>query len=361
MKSLLRLASLHAAFLLCLSGAAAPAQTLYVANSGVGVVGEYNGANGSTINAAFVSNSSPTGSSPTGLRLFGNTLYVVDNGASELLAYNATTGAAQPGFTTVTGLSNAQGVVVSGNTVFVANLASGTVGAYNATTGATINASFLTGLGNVYDMAAVGNTLYVDRSGTGVSTYDATTGAVLNANFITLTNPSTEINVTGNNLYLVDYYANAVALYNASSGALVNPSLVTGLLDPRGLAVADNALYVTSTGRDVVGKYDATTGATINARFISSGLRGPTFLDVVPEPSTWALLSLSTLGAGVVVLCRRHAHRTPTTPQVELVHRCHEPSLSTRAQERQVEKMLVCFSSSSMMVKCTHRGQQVEG
>jgi hypothetical protein len=47
----------------------------------------------------------------------------------------------------VSGLSGPVGVVVSGGNLFVVNQHIGTIGEYNATTGATINASFITGLG----------------------------------------------------------------------------------------------------------------------------------------------------------------------------------------------------------------------
>ncbi len=79
--------------------------------------------------------------------------------------------------------------------LYVANADGETVGEYNATTGAAINANFITGLNNDWELALSGNSLYV-ASYNGISTvgeYNATTGAAINANLITGLPYSTEL------------------------------------------------------------------------------------------------------------------------------------------------------------------------
>jgi PEP-CTERM motif len=47
-------------------------------------------------------------------------------------------------------------------------------------------------------------------------------------------------------------------------------------------------IFVTNNDTFTIGEY-TTSGATVNASLIS-GLNGPTFIAVVPEPSTYALM-----------------------------------------------------------------------
>jgi outer membrane protein assembly factor BamB len=103
-----------------------------------------------------------------------------------VVAYNATTGAViNANF--ITGLSFPTGLAVFGKTLFVADLQDGSVGAYNATTGSTINANFITGLIAPVGLAVSGNTLFVvnHEFGGAIGKYDATTGAAINATFLT--------------------------------------------------------------------------------------------------------------------------------------------------------------------------------
>lgn len=80
----------------------------------------------------------------------------------------------------------------------------------------------------------------------------------------------------------------------------MNATLVTGLnngLGPADLTVFGGNLYVAYDG-DRIGEFDATTGAPVNATLIS-GLDLPSGVVVVPEPSTWMVL---TVGALVILI-----------------------------------------------------------
>jgi hypothetical protein len=149
---------------------------IFVANYGASTVGEY-ASNGTLINPNYLTNLngawglavsgsdlwvtsynnntvteySTAGTSPTpiltisvtnpeGLALSNNILYV-SSAAQTVSAYNATTGAPDSNFTTITGLFAPNGLAVLGNELFVANDISpgGTVGVYSAITGNPIN------------------------------------------------------------------------------------------------------------------------------------------------------------------------------------------------------------------------------
>ena len=73
----------------------------------------------------------------------------------------------------------------------------------------------------------------------------------------------------------------------------------------RALAISGNDLFVANKGNGTVGEYNLATGATISNPFITSA-NAPFGLAVnpntIPEPSTWATLSL---GAGLLGLMLR--------------------------------------------------------
>ena len=169
----------------------------------------------------------------------------------------------------ITGLYNPYASpAVSGTNLFVANFAdgtNGTIGEYT-TSGATINASLITGLHSLYGIAISGSNLFVVNWGGGQAG------------------------------------AGTIGEYT-TSGATVNSALITGLNFPIGIAVSGNKLFVTTLNG--VGEY-TTSGVTVNPSLIT-GLSGPAGIAVVPEPSTWALL---TSGASAFLLFgNRHRRR----------------------------------------------------
>ena len=64
-------------------------------------------------------------------------------------------------FSAITGLNLPVGAAIFGNDLFVANNGTNTVGEYNATTGAVINANFVTGVNGSYGLAVLGSQLLV--------------------------------------------------------------------------------------------------------------------------------------------------------------------------------------------------------
>ena len=113
---------------------------MFVTNSVAGTVGEYT-TSGATVNASLI-----TGlDDPAGIAVSGGDLFVAETNIDAISEYNATTGGLI-NFAFVTGLSGPAGIAVSGGDLFVTSLNQGTVGEFNATTGATVNASLVTGL-----------------------------------------------------------------------------------------------------------------------------------------------------------------------------------------------------------------------
>ncbi|HSI15281.1 MAG TPA: PQQ-binding-like beta-propeller repeat protein, partial [Chthoniobacter sp.] len=156
---------------------------LYIGQTITNNIGEYSSTTAATpINANLVTGLS---GGPTSLVLSGNTLFSVIPGDGKVVAYDATTGAVlNANF--ITGLSSPRGILISGNTMYVSS-SSSTIGTYNATTGAAINASFITsGPSGPQGLAISGNSLFVANfSNDTVGKFDATTGAVINAAFLT--------------------------------------------------------------------------------------------------------------------------------------------------------------------------------
>jgi hypothetical protein len=223
---------------------------LFVTSAGTGTVGKYDATTGATINTSFI-----TGLDyPVGLAVNGKTLFV-GNGilTASVGKYNANTGKAiNASF--ITGLLHPLGIVrmrpapslPTQSFLFVSESGPtdlGSVGKYNASTGATINASFITGLTDAEGLVVLGNTLFVasygstPNGGGTIGEYDATTGAVINANFITGLSYPTGLALLGNSLFVVNYLTGTVGKYDATTGAAINASFITGLTQPSEIAV----------------------------------------------------------------------------------------------------------------------------
>ncbi len=272
---------------------------LYVGDQGNNSVGTYDATTGAAVNANFI-----TGlSSPQGLLLSGNSLFVTNffgNGSvGNVGTYNATTGTANNA-SLVTGLDGTDSVALFGNNLFVSNIG-GTIGEYNATTGAAINANFITGIGNPQGIALFGsNLLIADSNSNRVLEYDALTGILINGNFITGLNGPSMLAVMGNSLFVSNFGTGTdgtVGKYKATTGAAINAAFIpSGLNAPDGLAVAGNKLYVVNFGGGTVGEYDATTGAAINASLIT-GLNQPIGIAIAVPLQLTAAASRKTHGA----------------------------------------------------------------
>ena len=150
-------------------------------------VGEYT-TSGTTVNELFVQHINDArgiGVSADGARLFVADFGDAGDGiAGSVGEYDAMTGAAI-NVALITGLSSPTGIALLGNSLYVANSGNGTIGKYNLD-GTPVNPAFITGLNNPLDLAAFGGNLYVVNNGTNsVGEYDAATGATINAALIT--------------------------------------------------------------------------------------------------------------------------------------------------------------------------------
>jgi hypothetical protein len=182
--------------------------------------------------------------------------------------------------------------------IFVANSQSSTIGEYT-TSGATVNASLVSGLNGPTGLAVVGNDLFVANYSGTIGEY-TTSGALVNASLVSGLYQPVAIAVEGNNLFVLSH--NGYVGEYTTSGATVNSELVLGLNNPYGLAVSGNALFVASVGNNTIGEY-TTSGATVNASLVSGlGRYNPWGLEVVPEPSTMALIGI---GMGALYLIHR--------------------------------------------------------
>jgi DNA-binding beta-propeller fold protein YncE len=142
------------------------------------------------------------------------------------------------------GLSTPEGMVVVGNTLYVADAGSNTIDTFNATTGVQISSSsgFISGLDHPISLALDGNTLFVANSFAGtVGAYNITTGNPIGANgasFITVPGESWGLAVSGNKLYVSDVLSQNVGLYSAIDGSVINANFVsTSGYGPEGIAV----------------------------------------------------------------------------------------------------------------------------
>jgi len=221
---------------------------IFVANLGLGTIGEYT-ASGATVNAALIS-----------------------------------------------GLNNPEGIAVEGNNLFVANEGNGTVGKYT-TSGAVENATLISGLPDASAIAVDGNNLFVPDQvfyQTDIGEY-TTAGELENASFIRNVGNPWAIVASGGDVYVSD----STGGYDVGIGGVV----VSGLSYPAGLAIDGNDLFVASEGTGTIGEYN-TSGATVNGSLVSGLQDYPTGIAVlVPEPATESSLLIT--GAGVLMRRRR--------------------------------------------------------
>jgi hypothetical protein len=299
-----------------------PAQApsvIYVGNGngpgGTGFVSEYSAVTSGTPVTTFAP-APANGATILGLAIGypGGTeaLYIADESNADVRAVNATTGAALPGFTTITGFTpqSPDGLVISGNTLYVANGNAATIQAYNATTGSRITYNPTSASLNFpYCLAVSGNVLYVGDVGSAkILTFDATSGAALSLPVPSVQTP-TDIAIDGNVLYVADDATEKVTAYNLSGGALAGFTTInigafdSGHGDVSGIAVLNGDLFVEDDDGNTVTEWNALTGAQI-AYTSPSGLNSPLFIVAVPEPASTGLLLVS---VGMLLSRRRRS------------------------------------------------------
>jgi hypothetical protein len=179
--------------------------------------------------------------------------------------------------------------------------------------GALQNASYISGLGNPWDLAFDGaGNLYVAESTANKIAKYSPSGQLLNANYISGLNYPTGLAFDGSgNLYVVNYLSESIAKYGPA-GNLLAGDYITGLVYfPENLAFDPSGnLFVSHNGNGTISKYGP-TGNLISAVFASGGSGAEYIAIEVPEPS-----GLAVLGAGfALVLIGRRLNDTSCRPR----------------------------------------------
>jgi hypothetical protein len=290
------------ALIVCVLGIVIPGNAsgqIYVTNmgsspSGTGTVGEYDLLTGTPINTSLVSGLS----SPTGIGIFGGTLFVASYFSGIMGAYDLATGAAV-NTSFITGLSSPNAIAVSGGKLFVTSFFGGKISEYDAATGTALNTSFITGLYNPTGIFISGNSIFVTNGSNAahipigsIGQYDLATGAVINSSLVSNLDGPWGLTISGGNIFVINNAIGSLGEYSLS-GTPINGHLAP-LTNPLGITESGGNLLVVNGG-GTIAKY-ATSGTLLNASFIAGPINnfpepvGIIALQPAPEPSTWGLL-----------------------------------------------------------------------
>ncbi len=249
-------------------GIAVSGDDLFVTNTDVGTIGQYNATTGATINASLI-----TGlSAPEGIAISGGDLFVTNFQNGTISEY--TTSGALVNASLVTGIDTPESIVASGGDLFVTSFGTGTIGEYNATTGATINGSLATGSlgGEPLYIAVSGGDLFVSDEYAGTISEYTTSGNLVNASLVTGVYGT--IAASGGYLFVAKdgiggTDTSSIAEYT-TTGTLIDPSLVAGLNSPLGIAASGQKLFVANPGDytagvGTVGEYDVVSNSATDS------------------------------------------------------------------------------------------------
>lgn len=300
---------------LCLAGGmfaltlSAQAQIFTANAAGTNGIGAY-GFDGSTINAAYI----PNLSAPQGLAILGSTIFVANSAnfvasAGSIGAYNVDGSTVNASL--VSGMDTPYGLAAAGTSLFVSSFNMHTVSAYNATTGSAVGGfTTITSVLNPSGLAATESVLYVSSvSGNTVTAFNSADGSLLGS-FSEITGLSGPMGLalSGSSLFVANQGNGTIGKYDSATGSVINAAFISGLNDalPTGLATYGNSLYITNQD-GTVREYDLTSGAVISASLFTGLNQGYGIaVSAIPEPSTYAAIA-GALMLGVVAWRRRMA------------------------------------------------------
>jgi hypothetical protein len=305
----LYLPALAAGIASILTSGIACADNVFVSNNGNSTVEEISGDSVTTFIDTDLN-------SPTGVAIYGNDIYVANNGAGTdegyIEEYSLSTGLPVGITPYASDLNGPRGLAFdSAGNLYVAEQGSQSI--LEILTGGGSTETLATGLNAPNDVVFYDNTLYATAGGAGQ--IDTISGGIATPLVTGLSSPNGIAIDSAGDLVVVDHNDSEVLAFNPMTGASVLTGVPQGSLDlPKTIAV-DSAgyIYVTDNGNEEVTEYNA-AGALVNT-FTTDIDNNPAFSGsgfivtdlVVPEPSTYVLL---TAGLGLLFFMARRKTAT---------------------------------------------------
>lgn len=252
---------------------------LFVTNVLNGTIGEYDAKTGATIDGALISGLS----SPIGLGLSGNKLFVVNRDTGTVGEY--TTSGATVNASLISGLSIPLGLAVSGGKLLITDAGNGTIAEYT-TSGALVNPSLVSGLSGPFGIAVSGGKIFVVNTDTGtIGVYDAATGATINSALASSLGSARDIAVHSGRLFISLDAAAGVAVIDAVTGLAVEPFGIPTSSNPRGIAFFGGNVLIASLGEDRINAFPLPAGPPNFGFILNQGLSGPEHIAIATPES----------------------------------------------------------------------------
>jgi len=291
----------------------ASADNVFISNNGGDSISEITGSNMPTtiIDTGL--------DSPTGVAIYGNDLYVANNGTSMDAGYIQEYSLATDlpvGSPIVSNLVGPRGITFdSAGNLYVADQGNGTV--IEIPTGTTNEEILATGLNAPNGVVDYNGVLYATLGGSSqiVTIADGSANPLVTSGL----NSPNGIAIDGGNLFVVSHLSNQVLAFTTSGGALgsaVAAPYQSSLSGPKTIAVDSMGdFYVEDNGDETVTEYSSTgvllqvysTNSDGNPAFNGSGFI--VTQAVVPEPTTYVLML-----TGLALLYFRNRRKLATLP-----------------------------------------------
>jgi serine/threonine-protein kinase len=310
-KQFIFLPAVIAGVAIVLTSGIASADNVFVSNNGNGTVEEITG---SSMPTTIID----TGlNSPTGIAIYGNDVFVANNGSSVNAGYVEEYSLATdlPVATYATGLVGPRGIAFdSAGNLYVADQGNGSV--VEIPTGGGSVETLATGLTAPNDVVFANGVLYATEGGSNQVVTIADGGAAPLVTGNGLSSPN-GIAFDGGNLLVVNHGSAQVLAYSTGGtnlGSAVQSPYLSSLNQPKAIAVdSEGDFYVTDNGDETVTEYSP-TGVLLQVYSTDAGgnpaFNGSGFIvtqSTVPEPTTYALMFA---GLGVLIFMARRKAAT---------------------------------------------------